>query len=120
MPWADGVLTDAVELTHSRVFSCHVHGFGQQELPIQWHNRVCLVIIEIKDLHPEREFEICHVLVGVALQQEPTILRYKEDRFQVDGKRDGVNAALKYIQHLQLVAGNTQKHKYTVQWLIPP
>lgn len=37
--WADWVLVDAVELTHSRVFSCHKHGLGQEELPIQWYIR---------------------------------------------------------------------------------
>lgn len=72
---------------------------------------------KIKDLDPERDLKICHVLVSVALQQEPTILRYKEDRFQVDGKGDRVNAALKHIQHLQLVAtvANTHEHKHTAQ-----
>ena len=39
--WADSraravrILADAVELTHSRVFSCHVHGLCQQILPVK-------------------------------------------------------------------------------------
>lgn len=73
-------------------------------------NRARLVKSEFKDLDPERDLKICHVLVCVTLQQEPTILRYKEDRFQVDGQGDGVNTALEHIQHLQLIptVANTQ------------
>lgn len=50
MAWADWVLTDAVELTHSRVFSYHMHGLGQQELPIQWH-------IQYVTLYPNSNFK---------------------------------------------------------------
>ena len=32
---ADGVLADGVELTHARVLGAHVHGLGQEELPVK-------------------------------------------------------------------------------------
>lgn len=32
---ADAVLTDGVELTHAGVLRAHVHGLGQEELPVR-------------------------------------------------------------------------------------
>lgn len=34
MARTDQILTDAVQLTNSRLFSCDVHGLSQQELPV--------------------------------------------------------------------------------------
>ncbi|TNN79080.1 hypothetical protein EYF80_010759 [Liparis tanakae] len=42
--------------------------------------------------------------------QQPAVLRHQVDGLQVDGQRDGVNAALQHVQHLQLVAAHEITH----------
>lgn len=73
-------------------------------------------------LHTQRviiSYKLFHLLVGAALQQQPTILCYEEDGLQVDGKGDRVNAAFQHIQHLQLVSTDTRRHQHTAQWWTP-